>query len=100
MICGAGLGTEDRLMHFIIALVMGGLVGWIAGMVMRSDGGVLWNILIGCVGSIVGRALFGALSHDVHLTAHPFNPAALLVAFLGAVVLLGIYNYFTRGALR
>lgn len=87
-------------MHFIIALIMGGVVGWIAGMVMRSGGGILWNVLVGCVGSIIGRALFGAISHDAHLTAQPFNLAALFVAFLGAVILLGAYNFFTRGSLR
>lgn len=87
-------------MHFIIALVMGGLVGWIAGMVMRTEGGIIWNILVGCVGSIVGRLIFGALSHDAHLTSTPFNPMALLVAFLGAIVLLGIYNFFSKGSVR
>lgn len=87
-------------MHFIVALIMGGIVGWIAGMVMRSGGGIIWNVLVGCVGSIVGRVLFGALSHDAHLTANPFNPMALLVAFLGAVILLGLYNLATRGAVR
>ena len=87
-------------MHFIIALIMGGLVGWIAGMVMRTTGGMLWNIIIGCVGSIVGRMLFGALSHNAHLTASPFNPMALFVAFLGAVILLGAYNLASKGAVR
>lgn len=87
-------------MHFIIALIMGGIVGWIAGMVMRSDGGIFWNILVGCVGSVVGRLLFGSLSGGGHLTTNAFDPRTLFVAFLGAVILLAIYNYFKRGSLR
>ena len=87
-------------MHFIIALIMGGIIGWIAGMVMRDRGGILWNIIVGCVGSIVGRLLFGALSGHGHLTSNPFDPMTLLVAFLGAVVLLAIYNLIKRGSVR
>lgn len=87
-------------MHFVIALVMGGIVGWLADKVMKSAGGIVWNILVGCISSVVGQFLFGALSHDAHLTAQPFTPRALLVAFLGAVVVLGIYNLVSRGALR
>jgi len=87
-------------MHIIIALIVGGIIGWIAGMVMRSEGGYLWNIVIGCVGSVLGRFLFGSLSHGGHLTSNPFDPMTLLVAFLGAVVLLAIYNFFRRGAIR
>lgn len=87
-------------MHLIIALIMGGIIGWVAGMVMRDQGGIIWNVLIGCVGSIVGRFLFGALSHDSHLRENPFDPMTLLVAFLGALVLLAIYNLVKRGSLR
>lgn len=87
-------------MHFIIALIMGGIIGWIAGMVMRDRGGVLWNILIGCLGSIIGRFLLGAFSNNGHLTANPFDPATLVVAFVGAVILLAIYNLVRRGSLR
>jgi uncharacterized membrane protein YeaQ/YmgE (transglycosylase-associated protein family) len=58
----------ENAMHFIIALIMGGIIGWIAGMVMRDQGGIVWNILIGCLGSIVGRFLLGAFSNHGHLT--------------------------------
>ena len=87
-------------MHFIIALIMGGIIGWIAGMVMRDNGGILWNVLIGCLGSIVGRFLLGAFSHEGHLTQNPFDPKTLVVAFVGAVVLLAIYNLIKRGSVR
>jgi uncharacterized membrane protein YeaQ/YmgE (transglycosylase-associated protein family) len=61
-------------MHFIVALIIGGIIGWIAGMVMRTEGGILWNILVGCFGSIVGRFLLGAFSGHGHLTRNPFDP--------------------------
>jgi uncharacterized membrane protein YeaQ/YmgE (transglycosylase-associated protein family) len=87
-------------MHFVVALIMGGIIGWLAGMVMRDTGGIIWNILVGCVGSIVGRLLLGFVSHDGRLTANPFDPRTLLVAFLGAVILLGGYNLIRRGTVR
>jgi uncharacterized membrane protein YeaQ/YmgE (transglycosylase-associated protein family) len=87
-------------MHFIIALVMGGIIGWIAGMVMRNEGGIIWNILVGCIGSIVGRFLLGALSNHGHLTRNPFDPMTLVVAFIGAVILLAVYNLIRRGTVR
>lgn len=87
-------------MHLIIALIMGGIIGWLAGIVMRGQGGIIWNVLVGCVGSIVGRFLFGFLSHDTHLRENPFDPMTLLVAFLGAVVLLAVYNLVRRGSVR
>lgn len=87
-------------MHFIIALIVGGFIGWIAGMVMRSDGGYMWNILVGCLGSILGRFLLGSFSGEGHLTSAPFDPKTVLVAFIGAVVLLALYNLLRRGTLR
>ncbi len=87
-------------MHLIIALVMGGIIGWLAGMVMRDQGGIIWNIIVGCIGSIIGRLLFGAFSGNGHLTQNPFDVKTLAVAFLGAVILLAIYNLIRRGSVR
>ena len=87
-------------MHFIIALIMGGIIGWIAGMIMREDGGIIWNVLVGCVGSIVGRLLLGAFSGHGHLTQNPFDPKTLVVALAGAIILLAIYNLIKKGAVR
>ncbi|MBV9527332.1 GlsB/YeaQ/YmgE family stress response membrane protein [Sphingomonas sp.] len=87
-------------MHFIVALIVGGIIGWLAGMVMRDQGGIIWNVLIGCLGSIIGRFLLGALSHNGRLTQHPLDPMTLIVAFAGAVILLAIYNLVKRGTVR
>jgi len=87
-------------MHFIIALIMGGIIGWIAGMIMRESGGIIWNVLVGCIGSIVGRLLFGALSGHGHLRTNPFDPMTLIVALLGAIILLAVYNLIRKGTVR
>lgn len=49
------------MFHLLGSLIMGGLVGWIAGKLMDSEGGLLRNIIIGIVGSAVGSAIFGML---------------------------------------
>jgi uncharacterized membrane protein YeaQ/YmgE (transglycosylase-associated protein family) len=87
-------------MHIIVALIVGGIIGWLAGMVMRDTGGIIWNVLVGCVGSIVGRLLLGAFSGNGHLTQNPFDPMTLVVAFAGALILLAGYNLIKRGAVR
>lgn len=90
-------------MTFIIALIMGGVIGWLASIVMRRDAsmGIIANVIVGCVGSIFGGWLFSFLTGGTaNLRDAPFNPMTLLVAFGGAVVLLAIVNFFKRGSVR
>ena len=49
------------MFHMLGSLIMGGLVGWIAGKLMNAEGSFLRNIVIGIVGSVVGSAVFGLL---------------------------------------
>lgn len=49
------------MFHLLGSLIMGALVGWIAGKLMDSEGGLLRNIIIGVVGSAVGSSIFGML---------------------------------------
>ena len=90
------------MIGFIIALVMGGIMGWLASMVMNRDAsmGILMNVIVGCVGSILGRFLFGSIIGGGHLTSDAFDWRTLLTAFIGAVVLLGIINLIKRGSVR
>ena len=87
-------------MDFIIAIIMGGVIGWLASIVMRTDAqqGILLNIIVGCLGSILGRFLFGRFLGGGHLRGDAFDPMTLLTAFIGAVVLLAIVNLVRRGA--
>ena len=88
-------------MGWIIALIVGGVAGWLASIVMRRDGsmGILWNIVVGCVGSIIGNALAGPL-FGVQGTVQAFSLTGLLIAIVGAVVLLAIVNLVQRGRVR
>lgn len=91
------------MINFIIALIMGGIIGWLASIVMRRDAsmGVIANVIVGGIGSILGGWLFSFLTGGTaNLRDAPFNPMTLLVAFGGAVVLLAIVNFFKRGNIR
>lgn len=91
------------MINFILWLLFGALVGWLASIVMRTDAqqGALMNIVVGIVGAFLGGFLFSLLSgNQVGVTNNIFDLGSLLVAFIGAVVLLGIVNMFTRGTVR
>ncbi len=89
-------------MDVIIALIMGGIMGWLASKVMFRDAsmGIVMNVIVGCLGSILGRYLLGGLIGGGHLRGDAFDWRTLLTAFLGAVILLAIANLFQRGRLR
>jgi uncharacterized membrane protein YeaQ/YmgE (transglycosylase-associated protein family) len=89
-------------MGWILALVMGGIMGWLASKVMNRDAdmGIIKNVIVGCVGSILGRVLFGWLLGGDRLRDNAFDPMTLLTSFIGAVVLLGVINLVKRGSIR
>jgi uncharacterized membrane protein YeaQ/YmgE (transglycosylase-associated protein family) len=86
------------MINLIIWLLVGALIGWLASMVMRTDSqqGPLLNIVVGIIGAMIGGFLLGGPS----INSNAFNLMALLVAFVGAIVLLGIVNLVTRGRVR
>ena len=91
------------MINFILWLLFGALVGWLASMVMRTDGqqGALLNIVVGIVGAFLGGFIFNALGiGGSNLNNTDFSLNALLVSFVGAVVLLGIVNLVRRGSVR
>ena len=89
-------------MGLIIALVVGGIIGWLASIVMRTDAqqGIFLNIVVGIVGSLLGGFLLAPLIGGGNLLSGTLDFRTLLVAFLGAVILLAIVNLFRRGAVR
>jgi uncharacterized membrane protein YeaQ/YmgE (transglycosylase-associated protein family) len=91
------------MINFIIALVVGGVIGWLASLVMNRDAsmGIFWNVVVGCIGSVLGRLLFNWFTGaTTGLRETPFQPITLAVAFGGAVVLLAIMNLIQRGRVR
>ncbi len=89
-------------MNFIIWLVVGGIIGWLASMVMRTDAqqGVLLNVVVGIIGAVLGGWLISPLIGAGTINQNDFSLAGLVVSFLGAVILLAIVNLFRRGRVR
>ncbi|MDY7097362.1 MAG: GlsB/YeaQ/YmgE family stress response membrane protein [Pseudomonadota bacterium] len=88
-------------MGWIIALIVGGIAGWLASMVMNRDAsmGIFWNIVVGCVGSVIGNMVAGPLL-GLTGSVQEFSLTGLIVAVIGAVILLGVLNLIQRGRVR
>jgi uncharacterized membrane protein YeaQ/YmgE (transglycosylase-associated protein family) len=85
-------------MNIIVWLVVGGIIGWLASIIMRTDAqqGIFLNIIVGIVGAFIGGLIFtGGSINNAGLNLYSF-----LVSLLGAVVLLAIVNLFRRGSVR
>jgi uncharacterized membrane protein YeaQ/YmgE (transglycosylase-associated protein family) len=89
-------------MNFIIWLVVGGIIGWIASMMMRTDAqqGVVLNVIVGIVGAFLGGLLISPLVGVPSINQNAFSLGAMLVSLIGAVILLAIVNLFRRGKAR
>lgn len=89
-------------MGLIILLVVGGLIGWVASMIMRTDAqqGIFLNIVVGIVGSLLAGFLLTPLVGGAPITSGEVSVPSVLVSLLGAVVLLAIVNLFRRGTVR
>lgn len=89
-------------MNFIIWIVVGGILGWLASLVMRTDAnqGLLLNIVVGIVGALLGGWLLAPLFGTGTINQNDFSLSSLLVSFLGAVILLAIVNLLRRGTPR
>lgn len=84
-------------MSFIITLIVGGLVGWIASIIMHTDSqqGLIANIVVGIVGSLLGAWIFGSLlGLGSALTAGSFSLWGILWGIIGAVILIAILKAF------
>jgi uncharacterized membrane protein YeaQ/YmgE (transglycosylase-associated protein family) len=89
-------------MNLLIWLVVGGVIGWIASMIMRTDGqqGVLLNVVVGIIGAMLGGWLISPLLGVGTINQNNFSIGALVVSLVGAVILLAIVNLFRRGSVR
>ena len=96
-----GLET-GKSMNFIIWLVVGGLIGWIASMIMRTDAqqGVILNVVVGIIGAMLGGWLLAPLFGTGTINQNDFSLAGLGVSLLGAIILLAIVNLIRRGTPR
>lgn len=81
-------------MGILLMIVLGGLAGWLASVIMRSPNGVFMDIILGIVGAVVGGFLMGLFGYS---GVTGFNLYSIVVATVGAVVLIAIGRMLTRG---
>ena len=89
-------------MNFIIWLIVGGVIGWLASILMKTDGqqGMFLNVVVGIVGAMLGGWFISPLVGVGTINQDNFSLPALLVSFVGAAILLAIVNLFRRGSAR
>ncbi len=89
-------------MNFIVWLIVGGIIGWIASMIMRTDAqqGIFLNIVVGIIGSLLAGWLITPLIGGSTINQGNFSLGGLFISLLGAIVLLAIVNLFRRGRAR
>ena len=89
-------------MNFILWLVVGGLIGWVASMIMRTDAqqGIILNVVVGIVGALLGGWFLSPLLGAGTINQGDLSIASLGVSLLGAIILLAIVNLIRRGTAR
>jgi len=90
------------MINFIVWIIVGGIIGWVASLIMRTDAqqGTLLNIIVGIVGAFLAGLLLTPLFGIPSINSGNFSLPALLISLLGAVILLAIVNLFRRGSVR
>lgn len=90
------------MINFIVWLIVGGVIGWLASKVMGTDAkqGVPLNIVVGIVGAYIGGVLISPLLGSSTINQSNFSLPGLVVSFLGAIVLLAVVNLVRKGAVK
>jgi len=89
-------------MNLIIWLIIGGVVGWLASLIMRTDGqqGIVLNVVVGVVGAFLAGWFISPMVGVGTINQNNFSLPSVLVSLVGAVILLAIVNLFRRGSVR
>ncbi len=89
-------------MNFILWLIVGGLIGWIASKIMNTDAqqGIGLNIVVGIIGALLAGWLITPMIGGATINQGDFSLSGLIISLLGAIVLLAIVNLFRRGRAR
>jgi uncharacterized membrane protein YeaQ/YmgE (transglycosylase-associated protein family) len=90
------------MINFLVWIIVGGIIGWLASMVMRTNAqqGILLNIIVGIVGAFVAGIVLTPLLGIGTINQNNFSLPALLVSLVGAIILLAVVNLFRRGRVR
>jgi uncharacterized membrane protein YeaQ/YmgE (transglycosylase-associated protein family) len=105
LLAGRHLDNQQKLevgMNFIIWLVVGGLIGWVASKIMRTDAqqGIVLNVVVGIIGALLAGWLITPLVGEGTINQGNFSLGGLVVSLLGAIILLAIVNLFRRSRVR
>lgn len=89
-------------MNIIALLIVGGILGWVASMIMKTDAqqGVFLNIVVGVAGAMLAGFIISPMIGVPSITQAGLSIPTLLVSLVGAVALLAIVNVFRRGTVR
>jgi uncharacterized membrane protein YeaQ/YmgE (transglycosylase-associated protein family) len=89
---------SEHGMSFILWIIVGGILGWLASIVMKTNDqqGIILNIVVGIVGAFLGGLLLAPLFGTGTINQSDFSIGSLLVSFLGAIILLAVVNLFRR----
>ena len=89
-------------MNLIFWIIVGGILGWVASMIMRTDAqqGIILNIVVGIVGALLGGWLLAPLLGTSTINQQDFSMSSLIVSLIGAVILLAIINLVRKGKPR
>ena len=92
----------EMTMNLIVWLVVGGILGWVASLIMKTDGqqGIVLNVVVGIVGALIAGFVLAPMFGTGTINSNDFSASGLLVSLLGAAILLAIVNMFRRGSPR
>jgi len=88
------------MVNFIIWLVVGAIIGWIASMLMGHREGLILDIVVGIVGAFLAGLLLTPFLGISTINQGNFSLPGLVVSLIGAIVLIAIVNLFRRGSVR
>jgi uncharacterized membrane protein YeaQ/YmgE (transglycosylase-associated protein family) len=88
------------MLNFIVWIIVGAIIGWLASQLMGQREGLLLNIIVGIVGAFLAGVVLTPLLGISTINQGNFSLPALIVSLLGALVLLAIVGLFRRRSVR
>lgn len=89
-------------MTIIYILIVGGIIGWLASIIMRTDGqqGIVLNVVVGIVGAVIAGFVVTPFLGGAPITSGAFDIRSLIASLIGAIILLALVNMIRRGSPR
>ena len=88
------------MINFVVWLIAGACIGWVATSLMGQREGLLLNIVVGVVGAFIAGLVLTPIFGIPTINQSVFSLPALLVSLMGAIILLAVLSVFRRGGLR